>query len=167
MKFLRNLYFYEEVSNSNAMKFWSKRDYSTAVLLWIVPLLGSIGLVVLLVITGQLNGKNLIGLLVISGFTVILFYLWRNTYYWFKGGNLMYRSGMFSGSVDINQIESIQRSDYPPTGNRPATGSKGLLIRYQGGRRIFVSPADEEGFMQELQKTNGRLRILPKSLQGS
>ncbi|MGB3586725.1 MAG: PH domain-containing protein [Tunicatimonas sp.] len=148
------------------MKFWSKRNYSMAALLWIMPLLGSIGLFILLIITDQLFGKNLIGLLVISGLTVILIYLWRNTYYRIKDGQLMYRSGVFSGSVPINQIESIQRSDYPTTGNRPAKGSKGLLIRYQGGRSIFVSPADEVGFMQELQENNSRLRILPKSPQG-
>ncbi|MEM6841955.1 MAG: PH domain-containing protein [Bacteroidota bacterium] len=147
------------------MKFWSKREHGIAAILWMFPLFCSIGLFVLLLLS-QLNEKYLIGFLTVSSLTVILFYLWYNTYYRIEDGQLIYQSGVFNGTIKINQIESIQRSGYPTTGNRPAMGLEGLLIRYQGGRRIFISPADEDGFMRELQKTNSRLRILPKSLQG-
>lgn len=138
-----------------------------AAILWMLLLFCSVGLFILLLLTNQLYGKNLLALVVVSAITAGVFYLWYNTYYQIRDGQLIYRSGVFSGAISINQIESVQCSEYPTTGNRPAMGFEGLLIRYQGGRRIFVSPADEDGFMQALQKTNSRLRILPKSTQTS
>jgi hypothetical protein len=148
------------------MKFWSKREHGIAAILWMLPLFCSIGLFIFLLLTNQLYGKNLLALVIVSTVTAGVFFLWYNTYYQIKDGQLIYRSGVFGGAITINQIESIQRSEYPTAGNRPAMGLEGLLIRYQGERRIFVSPTNEDGFIQELQKTNGRLRILPKSLQG-
>ena len=148
------------------MKFWSKRNYGIAAILWVVPLFSLIGLIIFLMLKNQLHGKQLIAVAIVGGLAATAFYHWYYTYYQIEDGQLKYQVGAFGGSIQISQIESVQRSAYLTNKVSPAMVLEGLLIRYQGGLRIFVSPADEDGFVQELQKSNSRLRILPKSLQG-
>ena len=147
------------------MKFWSKRNYGMAAILWMLPLFSLFGATILLLLEDQLYGKNLIALGAVAAVAAFAFHLWYNTYYRVEDGKISYQVGIFSGSVSINQIESIQRSEYLTNTLSPAMGLEGLLIRYRGGRRVFISPTDEIGFMQELQKVNGQLKILPQSQQ--
>lgn len=138
-----------------------------AAILWILPLFSFVGLFIFLWLENQLYRNDLIALVSVGSLAVTAFFHWYHTYYQIMSGQLRYQVGLFSGSIKINQIESIQRSEYPTNTASPAMGLEGLLIRYRGGRRIFVSPVDELGFIEALQKTNSRLRILPKSPQTS
>ncbi|MEK6481978.1 PH domain-containing protein [Catalinimonas sp. 4WD22] len=147
---------------SRSMKFWSKRDYSMGALLWGLPVLSFILFIPFFFYHNQsfiLYQGQMIALLILGGLTTILFYTWFFTYYLIEQDQLKYKAGFFSGSLDIHTIESIKRSEYILSGNRPAMSFEGLLIRYGGNRMIFISPENETEFLEALQSINSKLTL--------
>ncbi len=144
------------------MKFWSKREYSMGALLWGWPAINFVLLIPFFFYHNQgfvLYKTQMISLVVLGVLTAVLYYIWFNTYYLIEEDQLKYKVGFFGGSLDIRSINSVTRSEYMLSGNRPAMGLEGLLIRYGGDRKIFISPADEAGFLQALQEVNNRFII--------
>jgi hypothetical protein len=80
-----------------------------------------------------------------------LIWCWGETYYLIDDRELHYRSGIFRGSIDLRRINSVKKAAYPNTGSRPALGRTGLMIDYEVGYQLFVSPADEAGFLKALE----------------
>jgi hypothetical protein len=131
-------------SSSSALVFPSKVD-SWIVALMILPLTVSIGVV------GSALRANppLPAVFLMVGIEVLVLALItatvRSTRYEVTDREVIVRSPPFRWRIEIDSIESIRPSRSPVSS--PALSLDRLEIRYDGDRRILVSPRDREGFL--------------------
>jgi hypothetical protein len=140
------------------VRFASRRDFLFTFLLLILPV---IGLVAFLLNLRHAHAPLArpgvdVAIMLTSGGLLIavccfLIWSWAETYYEIDDRELHYRSGVFRGSIDLRRINSVKKAAYPSAGRRPALSLTGLMIDYEVGYQLFVSPADEAGFLQALQ----------------
>lgn len=72
------------------------------------------------------------------------------TYYRTDADSLYVRSGPFSWTIPLAEIESVKPSR--AAWSSPALSLDRLDIRYSGGRRILVSPQDRDAFINAVSK---------------
>ena len=70
------------------------------------------------------------------------------THYTISGNTLRIASGPFSWSVPVDRIESVRATRNPISS--PALSLDRLQITYGNGRRIMISPADRDGFLEAI-----------------
>jgi len=141
-------------SSSSALVFPSKVDW-WIVALMILPLGISIGVV------GSAMRANppLTAVFLLVGIEVLVLALiavtLRSTRYEVTGHEVVVRSPPFRWRIEIERIESIRPSRSPVSS--PALSFDRLEIRYDGDRRILVSPRDREGFLAAVVARSGHL----------
>lgn len=72
----------------------------------------------------------------------------RFTHYTVTGNTLKVRSGPFSWTIPIDQIQSVTATRNPLSS--PALSMDRLRITWGKNRRLMVSPADKKGFLKAL-----------------
>jgi len=82
-----------------------------------------------------------------------------NSEYIIKGNLLKCKLGFFTSKIEIDQIKSIGKGNYPSAGNRPALHLDGIKISYGNGRSIFLSPERTEEFIGQLLSVNKAIAI--------
>ena len=74
-----------------------------------------------------------------------------NTYYQVDDHQLLVKSGLFSWKIPLSEIESIE-----PTHSflsAPALSLDRLVIHYGDGKRVVVSPKDNQGFIEAVGRS--------------
>lgn len=99
-------------------------------------------------------------LLAIILFIVYLIELVRRNYYVITDCDLKYVFGIYSGSICINSIATIQPAAYPKSGNRPALCIKGISLKYGDGQLVYLAPANQEQLIRELRKRNPQILMV-------
>lgn len=140
------------------VRFSSRRDFLFTFLMLILP---CVGLATVFIAVARAHApaatlaEGLTALMIGGGLLIALCWLliwcWAETYYEVDETELRYRSGVFRGGIDLRRINSVKKADYPNTGKRPALALTGLMIDYEAGYLLFVSPADEAGFIEALK----------------
>ena len=141
------------------LRFASRRDFLFTFLLLILPCIG-LGFFFLTLIRAHAPAASAqgspIAMLIGGGLLIalcwFLIWSWAETYYEIDETELRYHSGVFRGSIDLRRINSVKKAAYPNTGRRPALALTGLMIDYEAGYQLFVSPADEAGFLAALEE---------------
>lgn len=87
------------------------------------------------------------------------FHCFLNTGYHINDQYLCYRSLFNSGCIPLEKIQSVRQATYPPIGSRPAMDLNGLEIRYESGRKIFISPESRGVFIATLSEKNPNIKI--------
>ncbi|SFT45757.1 PH domain-containing protein [Lishizhenia tianjinensis] len=82
--------------------------------------------------------------------------------YTLENNVLRYSWGPMKGSLLINTITHIERNTMLWSGIRPATARKGLVIKYEKYNEIYISPKNEDEFIQELLKRNAGIIVTQK-----
>ena len=92
---------------------------------------------------------------------LIMFFLWINTFYQIKAGELLIRDfGLLHKKVMIDQIVDIELLDHQPaTATHPRQNISGLALRTNPDTSVFVSPLKEQAFLKELQRVNPNILI--------
>lgn len=107
---------------------------------------------------------NFVGLLivVVSSFLVIGLLLWiyLGTYYEIPNDVLKYRSGPMRGSIAISRISKVTKGRTLWVGTKPALARKGLIISYERFNEIYISPEQEELFLEMLLEQNPSIKII-------
>ena len=91
-----------------------------------------------------------------------LFYLlWTifDTHYVISDNKLHYKSALLKGSIEISSIVEIRKNKTMFAGLRPATASKGIIIRYNKWDDIYMSPANADAFVQALMAANPSIKL--------
>jgi galactitol-specific phosphotransferase system IIC component len=99
--------------------------------------------------------KNILFALVL----IPLFAIYFQTYYTITPTDLLYKSGIIKGSIQINSIKQIQANKTKYIGLKPALATKGLIISYNKWEDIYVSPEHAETFIAELLKINSKIEV--------
>lgn len=91
-----------------------------------------------------------------------LFYLlWTifDTHYVILDNKLHYKSALLKGSIEISSIVEIRKNKTMFAGLRPATATKGIIIRYNKWDDIYMSPANADAFVQALMAANPAIKL--------
>lgn len=130
------------------MKFKSAVDW------WFyLVIIAAIAIVFVAVIPPVLGGEISI---IFGGATVIVslglpIWLLFSTSYRVDTKSLVIRSGPFSWTIPLNEVQSIKPSRSALSS--PALSLNRLEIRYGRGKRVLVSPADHDAFIDAVKKT--------------
>lgn len=110
------------------------------------------------------NANDLYIVLLINGITIaFLAWIYLNTYYTINQNFINYKSGPFSGKIDILKIKKIEMHNgiFVPTIWKPALSHIGLIITYNNYDDIYISPEKEELFLKTLLAINPNIKIIP------
>lgn len=129
------------------MIFKSKKDwFFSSIIFGISSLI--IGFVCYRIYLGNLHSYDYWGL-TIALLAVGLLLLWPflGTKYMLSNNTFIYRSGLFSGKIDIKRIIEIEKRKTLWVGFKPATARGGLIIKYEKYNEIYISPETNETFI--------------------
>ena len=140
------------------MKFSSRKD-----ILFTVAILGtSFGLlfaVILLFIEGKIKAGEYWVPPVLILLALFLLWLFFGTSYELTKRELIYRIGPFSGKISLDRIKEVVKHRTLWVGYRPATATKGLIIKYDKFNEIYISPKTNESFISKLLEFKSDIKI--------
>jgi membrane protein YdbS with pleckstrin-like domain len=127
--------------------------------LWLVAVLVGVPILVLEFFFEDIGlsdqSADLVVILLVAVVLAIFAWLYFTTRYSFTAEFLLVRSGPFSWNIPLQEISKIEPTHNPASS--PALSLDRLVIYYNDGKELMVSPADKQGFMNEL-KTRTRQR---------
>jgi len=90
---------------------------------------------------------------------ILLIWIYFVTYYKLTGEYLFYRTGPISGKIKIDSISEVIIGTGMFAGFKPATGSNGLILKYNRWDEIYISPETNEKFIDEILNLNNNILV--------
>lgn len=139
------------------MKFKSRKDLFFKVIMIGVCLLLTYGFV-----TGIYKGDTLNSWSLLIFLLVMVFLLWIffDTRYELTPTTLKYKSGPIKGEIPLKNISEIINNKTLWVGLKPATATKGLIIKYNKFDEIYISPLSNESFIKKIIELNKDIKIV-------
>jgi hypothetical protein len=108
----------------------------------------------------MLNAETIIAG-IISGLVIfLLLWIWFGTYYQLSKDKLVASAGPFVWNIKISDIDFIRLNQKTFGGMYKATLSiNGIEIRYNNHRSLFISPMQQEIFIERLKELNAKIEI--------
>lgn len=133
------------------------RTYASKVDGWIIGMMGLsvaaavAGLIVAGVQEGPLRAAQ--GGLILLGVFGFLAWILRGTHYTLDAGRLIVRSGPFRWTIALADISSIEKPGgfFGRSRSSPALSFDRLVIIYGAGKRLMISPENQQGFLSDLK----------------
>ena len=139
--------------------FASSKNYFSVAFMWII----AIGLLIVIFIKkpGAQEPSIYIFNAIMTTIVIVLFWILLDTKYLLKENKIFYNSGPFRGSIAIDSIKKISHHSglMVPVTFKPALNTKGLIIHYNKFDDIYISPNQEDLFLEELLKVNPDIEI--------
>jgi len=108
----------------------------------------------------MLNAETIIAGIISGLVIVLLLWIWFGTYYQLSKDKLVAASGPFVWNIKIRDIDFIRLNQNTFGGMYKATLSmNGMEIRYNKRRSLFISPIQQEIFIQRLRELNTKIEI--------
>jgi hypothetical protein len=132
------------------------RTYASKVDGWFVGILALSGCAAVagLIVAGVKESplRALQGGFILLGVAGFLVWLLRGTNYTLDGRNLIVRSGPLRWTIALDDITSVAKPAHRFRGNRsPALSMDRLEIIYGAGKRLMISPENQEQFLADLK----------------
>ncbi len=122
--------------------------------------------IVLILIINAFSGepieKSLIPILILSGFLLFLFsILYATTYYKIENEQVIISMFFYKTKINISEIRRIKHSNSLIKTNlyKPSFHYKGIEIEYNKYDDIFISPKNNELFINQLLQRNPKIEI--------
>ena len=133
------------------------RTYASKVDGWIIAMVGLslaaavAGLIVAGVQEGPLHAAQ--GGLILLGVFGFLAWILRSTHYTLDADRLIVRSGPFRWTIALADISSIEKPGgfFGRGRSSPALSFDRLVITYGAGKRLMISPENQERFLSDLK----------------
>lgn len=106
-----------------------------------------------------LTFKSFWPLLVILLVVIFLIWMFFYTKYILTPQTLKYQCGPIRGKIAIDSIKEIQKGKTLWVGFRPATATKGLIIKYNKFDEIYISPNTNQEFINKILELNNAIKI--------
>ena len=140
--------------------FTSSKNAFSCAILWII----AIGLIIVVFIEKPEAKAPPIYIfnIIMIGIISMIIWILLDTKYNINKEILYYYSGPFRGKININSIRKIEHHSglIVPVTYKPALDTKGLIIHYNSFDDIYISPKDEEVFLEELLKINSNIKVI-------
>ncbi|ARN77675.1 hypothetical protein BST97_06505 [Nonlabens spongiae] len=135
------------------MKFRSRKD----ALLYVLFLV--IGVLAVLIFINFWNAPSLNREMLVPAFALLLvlgLLLWiaMGTSYEITENEMKYRSGPIKGAIAISDIHEVVVGKTMWVGLKPATARNGIIVRYEKFSEIYISPDNNQRFVDKLLKRN-------------
>lgn len=104
--------------------------------------------------------NEVISMVVIILVLGLLLWVFFGTSYKLTSTILSYKSGPFKGDIAITDIHQIIKGKTLWVGLKPATASKGLIIKYNKFNEVYISPKTNNSFIKEILKHNSSIKII-------
>lgn len=108
----------------------------------------------------------LFGALVVLLILAFGFYFWKQQYYAINGNILKVVFGLKSWEIIIQDIQVIRlhqkptaAANYFGNGGVASLSMEGIIIKYKKQYSIFVSPLDQEAFIEKLKEINSHIEL--------
>lgn len=137
------------------MKFKSRKDNFFKLVFAISFLL----MVAIIAFNFKLDKESIIASIIILLTIVFLGWIYFGTNYQLQNHYLKYKCGPIRGKIAINTINEIEKNKTLWAGFRPATATKGLIIRYNKFDEIYITPESNDSFIDEILKINSAIVI--------
>ena len=137
----------------------SRKDYLFKTITFSVLTLFSIIIIKILNKT-VLTIDDIVGLIIIGLTTILLIWIFYGTFYKIEKNILKYYSGPIRGCIDINKIRTIYKGKTKWVGMKPATATKGLIIKYDKFNDIYISPKSNDDFIKKLLEINNKIKVM-------
>ncbi|RNI26952.1 PH domain-containing protein [Rufibacter latericius] len=141
-----------------SLTFRSSKSWVSALGIW-----GTIALLSAVMVQELQSNLPLPGKIGLALFCVLLsgllLWMWFGTYYRTCGEMLHFRCGPLHGKILIQQIREIHQNQSPWSGFRPALGLNGLIIHYNRWDTVYLSPAQKQEFLWELQQVKPEIVV--------
>lgn len=125
----------------------------------ILAVIMGISCIIFTAITFKVVEKSILLFLALNILYWGIIYICFDIKYYIKENNLVIKSGFINmGSIDINQIKSIEKSNNILSS--PAASLNRISIKYGKYDDILVSPRNQEDFIQELLKINPEIKLI-------
>ncbi len=96
----------------------------------------------------------------LGGITVLLLIIYFTTSYQIDDQYLRYRSFIFFGKIKIENINKLEVGKTMYVGMKPAFARHGIIVRYNKYDEIYISPPDNNEFVEELLKINPEIEVV-------
>lgn len=91
--------------------------------------------------------------------TGLLLWCFLDTQYELTDTTLLYRCGPIRGTIKIKQINTIVNGKTLWVGLKPATATKGLIIKYDKYNEIYITPDSNESFIKKILSLKSEIVI--------
>ena len=140
------------------MKFKSRKDLFMIFLVYGINLL-TIGFCLFLYFEEGFSNGNIVAFILLPALVVFLFGL-LYTHYELSNGYFKYSTGfIINGKIEINRIREIVKGKTLRVGFKPATATKGLIIKYDKYEELYISPDTNDSFIEEILKIKSDIVI--------
>ena len=139
------------------MKFNSRKD-----ILFQTLIFGFCGLLITLLLFRIFNAKEsgIIDFFILLPISLLL-WIHFGTKYKLTQTELKYKSGPIYGKIEIKQIREIIKGKTLWVGLKPATARKGLIIKYDKHKELYISPKTNDSFVEKVLEINKTIIITP------
>lgn len=143
------------------MKFKSRKDILISlVTLGINGFL--IGIVAYGILKGDISKNDYWPLIIVAAVILLLCWIYFGTRYELYKNYFMYHCGPFRGKISINRIKELVVGTTVYVGFKPATATKGILVKYDKYEEIYISPKTNESFVIALKELKSDIIITYK-----
>ena len=109
----------------------------------------------------MLNSKEWVSFGINVVLFVLIYFLYKSTYYTIYKDNLKVKSAFFvNENIDINTITKIKETYNPMSA--PAFSLDRLEITYAGSKKILISPKEKTEFLNRIKSINKTIDIIYK-----
>ena len=141
------------------MIFKSKIDWFFKTILIVLPLLAAIGFLSMLKDNETSKNEAYIFILVMSMLFLFILSLALKTHYIFDPTTLICRSGLIKKQIEYSEIKKVTTKTTLFVGLKLSLSIKGIVIHYGKYEEIFISPQEQEKFLEMLQEKNPTISI--------
>lgn len=128
--------------------------FSTAVMLVpVIPLLSQ-----------EMNLENSFIFILILGILGLFIWIIIGTGYDITPTHVFYYSGPMNGKIEVSSIHTIISGKTLWVGYKPATATKGLIIKYNKYDEIYFSPSTNDRFIETILKIKPDIKIIRNEL---
>ncbi|MCL5245276.1 PH domain-containing protein [Cellulophaga sp. 20_2_10] len=104
--------------------------------------------------------ESIVSVVVTSLVLCFLLWVFYGTSYKLTSTTLRYKSGPIKGNIPIAEIHQIIKGKTLWVGLKPATASKGLIVKYNKFSELYISPETNDSFIAEILKHNSSIEII-------
>ena len=90
---------------------------------------------------------------------IFLFWIYFGTNYELTKEKFIYKCGPIKRAIDINRINKIIKDKTLWVGVKVATSRKGLIVKYDKHKEIYISPRTNKSFIDKILEINNKIKI--------
>ena len=90
---------------------------------------------------------------------IFLFWIYFGTNYELTKEKFIYKCGPIKRAIDINRINKIIKDKTLWVGVKVATSRKGLIVKYDKHKEIYISPRTNKSFIDKILEINNQIII--------